>query len=185
MKNSWKETIKFAFSVFVMTVLLLYIIFQIFMPSMTIKVFRFKPYVVVTASMEPVISVNDIVVNKVFDIEKANEGDIITFLADIDYNGEKEVVTHYIYEIQQNGDSYNIRTNRYFADEQTIVPDTWILTEDDILGSYWFTIPKIGILSDFFRSPFGIATIVFNGAIIGAIIYLIKTDKQDKNNSTE
>ena len=178
MESSWKETLQITLTVIVVSMLSLYIIFQLFIPDMTIKLFRFKPYVVVTASMEPVINVNDMVFVRPFDLGEAQEGDIITFLADIDYNGDKEVVTHYIYAIEENGSTTIIRTNRYFAEDQTVIPDTWLLSEDDILGKYWFKIPKIGLVLEFFKSPFGLATIGFNTAIIGAIIYLIKSDLQ-------
>jgi signal peptidase len=151
---------------------------------MTIKVFGFKPYVVITESMEPVINVNDMVVVRQFDMDEAEVGDIITFNADIDYNGTQEVVTHYIYSITDDNGTTIIRTNRYFDEDATPIPDTWLLTEDDVLGAYWFQIPKLGFLVQFLKSPFGIAAILVNAGVITAIVLLLKKGK-DQTAPTE
>jgi len=158
----------------VVGILVLYILFQLLMPDLTVKVFRFKPYVVITESMVPVLDVNDMVFVRNFKLEDAEKGDIITFNADIDYNGTPEVVTHYIYSITGTGDSTIIRTNRYYENPENAVPDTWLLTPDDVLGTYWFQIPKIGYVSEFLKSPFGIAAIVVNVGIVAGIVVLIK-----------
>ncbi|MEC9485830.1 MAG: signal peptidase I [Candidatus Izemoplasma sp.] len=175
MKNI-KENIKIILSVFVIGVLLLYIVLQLFVPDMTIKVFGFKPYIVVTESMEPVLDVNDMVVTRQFDLDEAEIGDIITFNADINYDGTQEVVTHYIYRIEENSGETIIRTNRYFDDSETVVPDTWQLTEDDVLGTHWFQIPYIGMVTEFLKSTIGLITIIVNVGIIATIVYLIKKD---------
>jgi signal peptidase len=160
----------------------LYIFFEIFVPSKTVKVFGFKPYYVMTQSMEPVLEVNDLIVVKNFDVEDLEEGDIITFYADIDFNGDNEIITHYIYSIAENASGdYVIRTHRYYEDEQNIVPDqNWILSEDDVLGLYSFHVPLLGYVIQFFQSPFGIAALVVNGGIIAAIVILIKREKKEK-----
>ncbi|MGB2409199.1 MAG: hypothetical protein ACPH9T_09775, partial [Paracoccaceae bacterium] len=68
-------------------------------------------------------------------IEEAEKGDIITFYADIDYNGTQEVVTHYIYEIDESGEEPIIRTHRHFEYGEEIVPDTWLIKADDVIGT--------------------------------------------------
>ncbi|QWC00170.1 signal peptidase I [Mycoplasmatota bacterium] len=164
----------------------MFVIFEVFMPKQTVKVFGFKPYNVITQSMEPVLKVNDLIIVKNFDVEDLEEEDIITFYADIDYNGEKEIVTHYIYSIDMNdSDEYIIRTNRHFDEDNNIVPDTWILNEDDVLGLYSFKIPYLGYVTEFFKSPFGIAAIVVNAGIIAAIVILIKREKKMKMKEDE
>ncbi len=159
--------------------LLLYILFEIFIPQTTVKVFQFKPYVVITASMEPVINVNDmaIVVNPTNrKISNLEVGDIITFEADINYDGTKEIVTHYIFSITETDGVRTYRTNRYGS----TTPDTWVLRDNDILGIYAFRIPWIGNLVNFVRSPYGIVAISVNIIVIGAIIYIVKTGKKEK-----
>ncbi len=158
--------------------LLLYILTELFLPSMTIKIFQFKPYVVVTESMEPVINVNDLIIDTNPNLDKLVVGDIITFKADIDYNGTKEIVTHYIYEIKiDNG----VRTFYTIRNGGT-VPDSWILSDDDILGVYAFRIPKLGNVINFIKSPFGIATVAVNIIIIGTIVYVVKSGKKENSN---
>lgn len=177
-KSNLKELITMIVSVVVAGILILYIFFQLLIPDMTVKVFGFKPYVVITESMVPVIDVNDMVFVRQFKLDDAKKGDIITFNADIDYDGTPEVVTHYIYSITGTGDDTIIRTNRYYEDLDNAVPDTWLLTPDDVLGAYWFQIPKIGYVTEFLRSPFGIAAMVVNVGIIVGIVVLVKKGSQ-------
>ena len=156
--------------------LILYILLELFIPDMTIKVFQFKPYVVITESMEPVINVDDMVIVYNPNVEDLEVGDIITFMADIDYNGTKEVVTHYIHSINSTTEgNLTFRTNRYGSD----IPDTWILQESDIIGVYGFKIPQLGVFVNFMKSPFGIAALAVNIVVIGAIIYIVKSGKKE------
>ena len=162
-------------------VLIMYIVFEVFMPETTVKVFQFKPYVVLTQSMEPEIMANDMVVVKNFDVEDLKNNDIITFYADINYDGEKEIVTHYIYSINENTDGdYIIRTNRYYANETEEVPDPWVLNGDDVLGLYSYHIPWVGTVILFLQSPFGIAAMIVNIGVIVAVVVMIKQGKNEK-----
>lgn len=173
MKNIM-ENIKLVGSMILIGGLLLYIGTMLFMPDLTIKIFRYQPFVVVTESMEPVYNVNDMVIVSVFDIDEAEVGDVITFNADIDYNGTQEVVTHYIYEIDRSGTEALIRTNRYFDEGETVTPDTWIIPEGDVIGTYSAHIPFIGYLINFVKSIYGMAVILINVVIITAIVKLNK-----------
>ncbi len=185
MKSETKTTMKtvgtIAFFIF-SGLLVLYILLELFVPDMTIKVFQFKPFVVITESMEPVIDVDDMVVVFNPNVDNLVVGDIITFKADIDYNGTKETVTHYIHSITENTDGDRIfRTNRYGS----TTPDTWILQEEDIIGVYGFRIPQLGVLINFIKSPFGIAAISVNLIVIGAIVYLVKSGKKHEEVTEE
>ena len=142
---------------------------------MTIKVFQFKPYVVVTESMEPVLDVDDLIIVTNPKVDELEVGDIITFRADIDYNGTKEIVTHYVNSITETNGEYTIRTNRYGS----TVPDTWILSGDDVIGVYSFRVKQLGVFINFVKSPFGIAAIAVNVIVIGAIVYIVKSGKKE------
>lgn len=178
-KSTLKEKIIMVGSFLVIAVLLIYIVVQLAAPSLSVKVFGFKPYVIITESMEPEIMVRDMVVVRKFDIDEAKVGDIITFEADINYDGTKEVVTHYIYIIAEDGENTKIRTNRYYEDINDATPDPWVLEPDDVLGAYWFQIPKLGFVTDFIKSPFGIAAFLVNVTVIGGIVYLVKSGKKE------
>lgn len=173
MKNTI-ENIKLVLQMGIIGVILLYIGTTVFMPDLTVKIFRFQPFITVTESMDPVIKVNDVVVVTAFDIEEAEVGDIITFKADIDYNGTEETVTHYIYEIDQSGEQTIIRTNRHFETDENITPDTWLIPAEDVIGSYAFRVPYLGLLIGFIKSPYGIVIIAINIATIFAIKYINK-----------
>lgn len=171
---SWIKSILFYI---VAGLLFIYILIELFIPTMTIKIFQFKPYVVVTESMEPVINVNDLIIDVNPNLDNLVVGDIITFNADIDYNGSKEIVTHYIFSIGESASGDRIfRTVRNGG----TVPDTWVLTDEDILGQYAFRIPKLGNVINFIKTPFGVAAISVNVIVIVAIVYIIKSSKKDE-----
>ena len=177
MKNIF-ENVKLVVQMGLIGVILLYIATTIFMPELTVKIFKFQPYVVVTESMEPVINVNDMVVIKEFDLETAQVGDIITFEADIDYNGTMEVITHYIYSITTVGEDTIIRTNRHFEDPSQATPDTWLITSDQVLGTYSFHVQYVGFITGFIKSIYGIAVIAANIIIISIITIITKRAKR-------
>lgn len=166
------ENIRLVFTMGIIGALLLYIGMNVFMPDMVVDVFQFQPYVVVTESMEPVINVNDMVVVGQFDVEEAEVGDIITFKADIDYNGTDEVITHYIYSIEEVGERTIIKTHRHFDEGEEVVPDTWLIDSDDVIGSYSFQVKYAGLAIGFFKSIYGIAIVVANVLIFGIIKFV-------------
>ncbi len=172
------ENIKITISMAIIGALLLYIGTTIFMPELTIKIFQFKPYIVATESMEPYYKVNDMVVATSFNIDEAEVGDIITFKADIDYNGTDEIVTHYIYSIDTSGEEAIIRTNRHFDDNESVTPDTWLIPESDVIGFVSFHIPYAGLAIGFIKSPFGIGVILLNIAIFAGVKYIAKKNDQ-------
>jgi signal peptidase len=177
------ENVKLVGQMLIIGALLLYVGSMLFMPDMTVKIFGFQPYMVVTESMEPLINVNDMVVVTKFDVEEAEVGDIITFYADIDYNGTQEVVTHFINEIDTSGEETIIRTNRYFDEDETVIPDTWLIPADDVIGAYGFHVPYVGFITNFVKSIYGIAVIGINVAIFVAIKFMTK--KKDTETETE
>lgn len=180
MENSTKKIdylsyIKTGLFYLVAGILVLYIAISVFMPEKTVKVFGFNPYVVITNSMEPYIDVNDLIFVKNAKVDELVVEDIITFYADVNYDGKKEIVTHYIYSITDGVDGKLVfRTHRYYENAADVSPDGWVLGEDDILGQYMFKIPKVGAVILFIKSPFGIAALLVNAGVIGGIVYLVK-----------
>jgi signal peptidase I len=174
-KQSLFKKIGSVFFYVISGLLIIYIITEAFMPTMTIKIFQFKPYVVITESMEPVLNVDDMIIVFNPKVDELEVDDIITFEADIDYNGTKEIVTHYIYSITDDGEgNLSFRTVR----QGGTVPDTWILSEQDVIGVYGFKISQLGVFINFIKSPFGIAAILVNIGVIVAIVVLVKSDKK-------
>jgi len=175
--DSLASTIKTIAFFVVGGLLLSYILISAFLPTQAINIFRFRPYVVLTESMEPVINAGDIVVVTKADLDELKVDDIITFMADINGDGVKEPVTHYIADVYFNAQDVRIfRTKPIYEN----VVDNWFLQDQDILGQYWFRIPVLGLIVQFAQSPFGIAAISVNIIVIGSIIYLVKTGKKVK-----
>lgn len=106
--------------------------------------------VVASGSMEPEISVDDIIVIR--KQEDYKKGDIITFQKD------NILVTHRIDEKLQNsfitkGDANN-------------VPDTKEVAISDVVGRTLFVIPKAGKIIFYLRTPLGMALIIFAGFLL-------------------
>lgn len=185
-KEKYTEYVKTGLFYLAAGILVLYIAIAVFIPEKTVKVFGFKPYVVITNSLEPYININDLIIVKNPKIEDLEEEDIITFMADINYDGEKEVVTHYIYAIGESNDGETVfRTHRYFEDGATVYPDNWIIGADDVLGQYVFKISKLGAIVQFIKSPFGIAAVVVNVGVAAGIVYLVKNGESQGTNKEE
>jgi len=174
--NKNLEVITSSIFYFIVAVLCFYIFVEVFMPRNTVKIFGFKPYSVITRSMEPVIMDGDfiIVVNPKLSELNPDDETIITFLADFDNDGDKEVVTHYLASVDVNGETRTYQTNGY---DKPI--DSWVLTDDDILGVYLFKIPYLGKFVNFLKTPIGLIILSLN--LVAIIIIKIKVDKAKAN----
>lgn len=132
---------------------------------------NFNHYIIQTNSMEPVINSNDFVaINKNYNFDDLEQGDIIAFKADIFQNNTKEVVVHYIHSIDNEGNIETISN----IDEQ---PDEWILTKSDIVGEYSYRIPNIGRIFNFVTSPIGIIVLALNLTVLGVALKFIFDSK--------
>jgi signal peptidase I len=127
--------------------------------------------------MEPAIKPNDLVfINKV-KAENLEKGDLITFTADINYDGDTEMVTYYVDSITElSDDLYRISV----IAEGSSVP-FGVISSDRIIGGYAFRIPVLGSIIEFIKSPFGIGAIVVNGLIITGIVILVKQGQKKED----
>ncbi len=130
-----------------------------------------KVFSVLTQSMEPVINSGDVVVvNTNFEIDSLEEEDIIAFYMNIDNEEEKEVVIHYVANIQKDGaDNYIINTKPWGVTQEASW-DEWTITEDDIIGVYNFKVEKLGSIVLFLSSTFGKVIVIIDIIIIYLII---------------
>ncbi len=154
-------------------VLILTIILLSVAPGFMLDTFGFRSYVSHYDQMEPTIQQNALVFIDRVDVNRLEEGDLVTFLSNSDLNedGEYDLVTGYFHHTL--GSSY------YFRSEGS-TSDWAVLQEDSIVGGYGFSIPFAGLVVDFIASPFGIAVVFVNIAIIGGIIYVVKSGKIEK-----
>lgn len=173
-KNLGKKILSLMFYVIIIF-LILYIMVSLFLPKQTVNIFGFKPYVVITNSMEPELMKDDLIFVKSPNYEELTKGDIITFYGDLYLDGEIDIVTHYINSITEVDGVRYYRTNGY-----QLPVDNWVLNDEDILGSYLFKIPFLGNIVNFVKSPFGIAAVAVNVGVIIAIVILLKKDKTNE-----
>lgn len=159
----------------ILGILILFILMEAIIPKQTMNVFQVKTYIAKYDTMEPTIRPNDLVfINKVKP-ENLKKGDLITFEADINYDGKPEMVTYYVDSITKIEDnSYRIGV----IAEDAPVPFGVILS-DRIIGGYAFRLPVLGSVIEFVKSPFGIGAIVVNILIITGIVIIVKQGKPE------
>ncbi|HHX07252.1 MAG TPA: signal peptidase I [Erysipelothrix sp.] len=136
--------------VFVLLVLLLsgYIFVQALPAETSLKLFRIKPFIVVSDSMSGVFEVGDLIVIKPLNTSEIQRGDIVTFYQDLNQDGIDEIVTHYVVDIQEEGEQqFFTKSNQHDR------WDNWTLSVDDFIGQYWFRIPLLGYLFLLLREP--------------------------------
>ncbi|BCR36537.1 S24/S26 family peptidase [Mariniplasma anaerobium] len=166
----------------ILGIILLFILMEAIIPSQTLNVFQVKSYIAKYDTMEPTIKPNNLVfINKVKP-ENLEEGDLITFTADINYDGDTEMVTYYIDSIAPvaNEDYYRITV----IAEGATVP-FGVITSDRIIGGYAFKLPVLGPVIEFVKSPFGIGAIVINILIISGIVIIVKQGQKPEVKKVE
>ncbi|MBE0512628.1 signal peptidase I [Candidatus Bathyarchaeota archaeon] len=111
---------------------------------------------VFTGSMEPAIPVGSIVVIKPVDPETLRVGDVICFKL-----SQPTSITHRIINI----------TNEGFITKGDVNedPDTWTVKKENVIGKVTSTIPYIGYIGYFVRTPIGFILLI----IIPATLLII------------
>lgn len=107
-------------------------------------IFGYAPVDVLTGSMEPVFSPGDVII-----IEKNadyGKNDIVT------YTDESTLITHRI--IYKTEDGYITK-----GDANNVADDE-LVKKSQIIGKYLFTIPYVGLLRIWTKSPIGILLIL-------------------------
>jgi signal peptidase I len=172
----------------VILIIVVYITVVLFAPRKVIKIFKFQTFVISSSSMEPTINYGDVIFVKPVNPEDLQENDIMTFYVDVDLDGKKEVVTHYVAakRLDENG-KLEFRTKR----ENTDIFDSWTVKEEDVVGRYNFQINQIGKVVLYIQSGFAIFIFIVDIILLYFIYLLMKSvendrdTKKDKNSSSE
>lgn len=138
--------------------------------------FGWKPFIVLSGSMESKIYPGDIAVVKEVEIETLKENDIIAFKS-----GEV-VITHRIVKIEkENGQTKYVTKgdNNNSEDRDYVLPE-------QIEGKYQFKISRLGNLAMFIQTPTGIVVCLSIPLILLILIQMVeskksKEDMQEKN----
>ena len=140
-----------------------------------------KPYIIVSSSMSPILEIGDLaIVNTAYSLSDLQPDDIIAFRVDINDDGKKEVVVHYLAETVTVLGGHIYLTKRYGVEDYNDW-DLWRLRDEDIIGKCTFTLPRLGRVLLFLDSWFGRCVVVVDVIIIFSIIeYLEKTAPKKK-----
>ena len=132
--------------------------------------FGWKPFIVLSGSMETEIDAGDVAVVRETDTASLKKGDIIAFKS-----GEI-VITHRIYDIIQEegetryitkGDNNNAEDNGYVLPEQ-------------IEGVYQFKISRLGNIAMFIQTPIGMIVCLSIPFIILVLLQVVDSKRNQK-----
>ena len=129
---------------------------------------------VYTGSMEPAIPVGSIVVIKPVNPETLKIGDMICFKIESE---SATTVTHRIINITSQG-----FITKGDANED---PDQWVVKKENVIGKVIATIPYLGHLGYFVRTPIGFILLIIIPAILIIIIEIRNIVKELRKQKLE
>ncbi len=150
---------------------LIFILFLVASPLLPTKTY-ISTHVVSTGSMEPEIMTGSVVFSTLKN-EEVNKGDIVVFKSP---DNEEITVIHRVMDI--NGEEYTTKG------DNNENKDSWVLFKSNILGTVIFTIPYLGYVIDFMKTPLGFGLVLGIPALI-LIISFIKRIKDGINDEVE
>ena len=128
------------------------------------SIFGYKPFVVLSGSMETKINVGDLVIVKKTNTDNLKVNDIIAFR-----NSDNTVTTHRIIEVTSEGCFVTKGDNNNIQDDG-------IVCSKSIEGKYVKKFAKLGNFIMFIKKPLGFVVLMLSLLIICAVIYLLSTN---------
>ncbi|MGN0475872.1 MAG: signal peptidase I [Ruminococcus sp.] len=117
-------------------------------------IFGYSVYRVSSGSMEPELSVGDVILSKKIMPETLEIGDIISYNGrEGDYQGK--IITHKIVDIKETGYG-RVFTTKGIANAS----EDPAVEEFQVLGKMQFKIPIVGTLYNFFMTPYGLVAVI-------------------------
>ena len=177
MKKSKKEIFFKSLKIFLVSILSIILLFNIYImiqakssPNKVPSIFGYKPFVVLSGSMEKTINKGDLIFVKKINTSKLKVGDIIAFR-----NNDNTVTTHRIKEILKSSNKICFKTK---GDNNNDV-DQEITCSNLVEGKYVSKIAKIGSLVIFVQEPMGFTIMMLTILIICVFIYFLGSRKID------
>ena len=169
------KKIKIIISVILLIILLpiLFVSFVILINSYTKpdeipSFFGWKPFIVLSGSMETEIFAGDIAVVKEVDLKELKENDIIAF------REENVVITHRIVNIIETEDELKFITK---GDNNKDNDSDYVLGEN-IEGKYQFKISRLGNFAMFLQTPIGLV-VCLSIPILGLFVFQLIENKKE------
>lgn len=140
-------------------------------PKAVPSLFGYKPFIVLSGSMETQIYVGDLVIVKEVDSNTLKKNDIIAFR-----DSENLVTTHRIVNVINNDKGLCFETKG----DNNNTKDDGIVCSNNVEGKYQTRIPKLGNAIMFIQEPLGFTVMMLSILIICIFIYFINSRKIDK-----
>lgn len=129
-------------------------------------------YTIISPSMEPNINVYDVVLTRRVKPEEIKEGDVITFISSSTL-GEGLTITHRVKSVIKTEGDIKFRTQG----DNNPIPDSALVTSNNLLGKVVFTIPLLGYIQFMLQSKSGWLFFLLIPAIIVVIYDVVKVIK--------
>ena len=124
----------------------------------------YKPFIVMSGSMETTINIGDLVIVKKVNSSSIHIGDIIAFK-----NGNI-VISHRVKEVINDSGTYKFKTKG----DNNNVTDDFIVNSDAIEGIFVNKIPGLGSILLFLGKPIGLLMVILVIIIISTALYFVK-----------
>ncbi len=109
------------------------------------SLFGFRYYTILTASMEPELSIGDMVFVRLVDADKIEVGDVITLNPSSDSDA---YLTHRVVEKIEDYEGSGVTCFRTKGDAND-TEDGFLIDEDRVIGKMCFSVPKLGYVVRF------------------------------------
>lgn len=124
----------------------------------------YKPFIVMSGSMETTINIGDLVIVKKVNSSSIHTGDIIAFK-----NGNI-VISHRVKEVINDSGTYKFKTKG----DNNNVADDFIVSSDAIEGIFVNKIPGLGSILLFLGKPIGLLMVILVIIIVSTALYFVK-----------
>ena len=112
--------------------------------------------VVLSQSMEPAIPMGSIVVSQPNTAaDEIEVGEVITFNA-LGPNGDQALITHRVVEVLGSGSGVRFSTQGDAVED----PDMTLVSSSNLVGRVWFSLPLVGYMVAFIRTPVGYLVLI-------------------------
>ncbi len=133
------------------------------------NVFGYKPFIVLSGSMETKIHKGDLIITKIIDPKTLKINDVIAFR-----DAENTVTTHRIIDIvEDDGETYFITKG-----DNNNTQDENLVEYNDVEGLYLTRIPNVGNIMNSLSEPTTIVIVIMGITIIFIIGFSISNKKQ-------
>jgi len=140
------------------------------------SVFGYKPFIVLSGSMENEIRIGDLIIVENTNPQKLVKGDVIAFR-----DAENTVTTHRIIDIvESDGVTYFVTKG-----DNNNSQDQNLVEYQDVEGIYRFRIPAVGTILNSLASPMMIIIVVLSITVIFVLAFYASTKRQREKEHQE